>query len=341
MVRAQRTNHRNSPEFAVKVCIFGPGAIGGYIGAHLARVPGIDVSVVGRGPQLAAIRQHGLRVAGPDATFSARVRATDRPEELGQQDYVFITLKSHQVGPALGGIQSLIGPATTIIPPTTGIPFWYFHAQQGPLAGRRLDALDPGGRQWDVLGPERALGCVFWVATEVEAPGVIRHDGAGASFPIGEPNDTMSPRLERLASMMRDGGLKAPVTTNIRGWLWVKMISSLCWNPVATLGYATLGDVHAHPDAVDLVRRMMIEAENVATTLGVSLPVPIEKRIAMTRQAGGHKMSMLQDLERGRPLEIDALADSITTMREIADVKTPTIDLVLTLLRLRAGVVQK
>ncbi|MEA2728239.1 MAG: 2-dehydropantoate 2-reductase [Acetobacteraceae bacterium] len=325
----------------MKICIFGAGAIGGYIGAHLAQVPGIDVSVVARGPQLVAIREHGLRVVGPDAALVVEVRATDRPEELGPQDYVFITLKSHQVGPALGGISSLIGPQTVVIPPTTGIPFWYFYGQRGQFANHRLEPLDPGGRQWDILGPERALGCVFWVATEVEAPGVIRHDGAGASFPIGEPDDTTSPRLERLGEAMRAGGMKAPVTTNIRGWLWIKMISSLCWNPVATLGHATLGQVHEHPDAVELVRRMMIEAEDVSTALGVTLPVGREKRIAMTKLAGGHKMSMLQDLERGRPLEIDALADSIRTMREIAGVATPTIDLVLTLLRLRAGAAQK
>jgi 2-dehydropantoate 2-reductase len=336
MVLTRQKLRRAAREPAVRICIFGAGAIGGYLGAHFARVPGIQVSVVGRGPQLVAIRQHGLRIVGPDATFNINVCATDRPEELGPQDYVFITLKSHQVGPALPGIASLIGAETTVIPPTTGIPFWYFHGQKGPFADHRLQALDPGNRQGDVLGPERALGCVFWVATEVEAPGVIRHDGAGASFPIGEPDDTVSPRLERLAGAMREAMMKAPVTTNIRGWLWIKMISSLCWNPVATLGHATLGQVHEHPAAVEIVRRMMIEAENVATALGVELPVGREKRIATTRLAGGHKMSMLQDLERGRPLEIDALADSITTMREIAGVATPTIDLVLTLLRLRA-----
>lgn len=321
----------------MKIAVYGGGAIGGYIAAHLARVPEIDVSVIGRGVQLAAIRDNGLRIAGPDASFTVNLRATDRPEDLGPQDYVFITLKSHQVDAALPGIKSLIGPDTAVIPPTTGIPYWYFYGQQGSLANRRLDALDPGGRQWDMLGPERAIGCVFWVATEVEAPGIIRHDGAGASFPIGEPDDTISPRLERLAAAMRDAGLKAPANTNIRGWLWIKMISSLCWNPIATLGHATLGQVHEHPEAVEIVRRMMTEAEAVATALGVTLPVGREKRIATTRLAPGHKMSMLQDLERGRPLEIDALADSIRTMRDIAGLPTPTIDLVLTLLRLRAG----
>ncbi|MCL2429402.1 MAG: 2-dehydropantoate 2-reductase [Alphaproteobacteria bacterium] len=324
----------------MRVCIFGAGAIGGYIAAHLARAPGVEVSVVARGPHLDAMREHGLRVVGPDGMFISHVSATDRPEELGPQDYVFITLKSHQVGPALDGIATLIGPGTTVVPPTTGIPYWYFHRHPGSLAERRLGALDPGGRQWDVLGPDRALGCVYWVATEVETPGVIRHDGVGASFPMGEPDGTQSTRLGYIAGAMREGGLKAPVTDNIRGWLWIKMISSLCWNPVATLGHATLGEVHDVPDAVELVRRMMVEAEAVAGTLGVTLPVGREKRIAATQRAGGHRMSMLQDLERERPLEIDVLADSIATMRDIAGLATPTIDTVLTLLRLRAHTVR-
>ena len=154
--------------------------------------------MVGRGPHLAAIREHGPRVVGPDGTFASQLRATDRPDELEPQDYVFITLKSHQVGPALDGIATLIGPETAVIPPTTGIPHWYFHSQPWPLAGRRLVALDPGGRQWGVLG-RGALGCVYWVATKVEAHGVIRHDGAGASFPVGEPDGTLSaaPRTSR------------------------------------------------------------------------------------------------------------------------------------------------
>ncbi len=333
---AEGPGRRGAGDGAMRVCVFGAGAIGGYIAAHLARAPGVEVSVVGRGSQLAAIREHGLRVVGPDGMFTSQVRATDRAEELGPQDYVFITLKSHQVGFALDGLATLIGPETTVIPPTTGIPYWYFHGLPGSLADRRLDALDPGGRQWNVLGPDRVLGCVYWVATEVEAPGVIRHDGAGASFPMGEPDGTLSVRLERLVGAMREGGLKAPVTDNIRGWLWMKMISSLCWNPVATLGHATLGEVHEIPEAVELVRRMMVEAEAVAVALGVQLPITREKRIAATRHAGGHKMSMLQDLERGRPLEIDALAHSIATMRDIAGLATPTIDTVLTLLRLRA-----
>jgi 2-dehydropantoate 2-reductase len=320
----------------MKICVYGAGAIGGYIAAHLARVPGVDISIVGRGPHLAAIQQNGIRVVGPDVSFDAKIRATDQPGQLGPQDYIFITLKSHQVEAALGGIGSLIGPQTAIIPPTTGIPFWYFHGQPGPFANLRLDAIDPAGRLWDVLTPERAIGCVFWVATEVEAPGAVRHDGAGASFPVGEPDNSISPRLERLAAAMRGAGLKTPITDNIRGWIWIKMISSLCWNPVATLGQATLGEIHDHPDAVDVVRRMMIEAENIASALNVTLPVEREKRIAATKLAHGHKMSMLQDLERGRPLEIDALADSIRAMRDITDLPTPTIDLVLTLLKLRA-----
>ena len=255
----------------MKVCIFGAGAIGGYIGAHLARVPGIEVSVVGRGPQLAAIQEHGLRIVGPDAAFNVNVRATG---SAGRAWTTGLHFHHAEVAPGRGRAagNNVADRGWDGGDPTDDWhPVLVFSWPARDLSrNRRLEALDPGNRQWDVLGPERALGCVFWVATEVEAPGVIRHDGAGASFPIGEPDDTVSPRLERLAGAMREAGMKAPVTTNIRGWLWIKMISSLCWNPVATLGHATLGAMHEHPDAVEIVRRMMIEAENIAAALGVS-----------------------------------------------------------------------
>jgi 2-dehydropantoate 2-reductase len=171
----------------MKICIFGAGAIGGFVATHLAQVPGVDVSVVARGAQLAAIRERGLRVVTPQGETSARVQATDRPADLGPQDVVFIALKQHQVAPALDGLSALLGPQTAVVPPTTGIPYWYFHGLPGPHAGHQIDRLDPGGEQWRRLGPERALGCVYWVATEVIEPGVVHHDGHLLRFPIGEP----------------------------------------------------------------------------------------------------------------------------------------------------------
>lgn len=321
----------------MKICIFGAGAIGGFVATHLAQVPGLTVSVVARGAHLAAIRERGLRVVTPQGEKSARVQATDRPADLGPQDVVFIALKQHQVASALDGLSALLGPQTAVVPPTTGIPYWYFHGLPGPHAGHQIDRLDPGGEQWRRLGPARALGCVYWVATEVIEPGVVHHDGHLLRFPIGEPDGSTSPRIERLNEAMAAAGLNPQIVPEIRAWIWAKMISSLCWNPVATLTGATLAEMNASPEVVTIVRRMMTEADALAARVGVDrLPLSIDERIAAARNAGAHKMSMLQDLERGRPLEIDVLMESIVAMRELAQSPTPTIDDLYALLRLRA-----
>lgn len=321
----------------MRICIFGAGAIGGFVAARLAQVHGVEVSVVARGEHLAAIRERGLRLTSPSGDVTARIPATDRPETLGKQDVVFIALKQHQLTSALPGIASLLGPDTMVVPPTTGIPYWYFHGLPGPLSGRQVPRLDPGGEQWRILGPERAVGCVFWAAAEVPEPGVIHHDGELLHFPIGEPDGSESPRILRLARVMNDAGLNAPVVTDIRAWIWAKMISSLSWNPLAVLTQATMNQLTNDPAIVSLVRRVMREAEVVAEALGVqSWPIDINARIAAARNSGKHKMSMLQDWERGRPLEIDVLTESVGAMRELAGVSTPTIDEIYALLRLRA-----
>jgi 2-dehydropantoate 2-reductase len=322
----------------MRICVFGAGAIGGFVAARLAQVPGLEVSVVARGAHLEAIRARGLRLVTPEGELLARVTATDRPADLGPQDIVFIALKQHQVPQALDGLAMLIGPRTTLVPPTTGIPYWYFHGLPGPHAGRRLDRLDPGGRQWSVLGPERAVGCVYWVATEVVEPGVIHHDGRLLRFPIGEPDGSTSARLQALADAMNAAGLNAPIVDDIRAWIWAKMISSLSWNPLAVLTEATLDRLCAQPEVVALVRRLMREAEQVAEALGVERwPITTDERIAAARNAGAHRMSMLQDWQRGRALEIDVLTDSVAAMRDLAGITTPTIDEVYALLRLRAS----
>ncbi len=322
----------------MRICIFGAGAIGGFVAAHLAQVDGVEVSVVARGAHLAAIREHGLRVRSPKGELAARVRATDRAEDLGPQDIVFIALKQHQLAPALPALASLLGPDTTVVPPTTGIPYWYFHGLGGAHGGQQIERLDPGGAQWRTLGPARALGCVYWVATEVLEPGVIHHDGKLLRFPIGEPDGRVSPRLQRLADAMNAAGLNAQVVPDIRAWIWAKMISSLSWNPLAVLTGATLDRLTASPEIVAIVRRMMREAEVVAEALGVERwPISTDERIAAARNAGAHRMSMLQDWDRGRPLEVDVLTDSVAAMRDLAGVATPTIDEIYGLLRLRAS----
>ena len=323
----------------MKICVFGAGAIGGYLAVHLAQVDGVQLSVVARGAHLAAIRHGGLVLESPRGTLRARVRATDDPGELGPQDVVIVALKSHQVGAALGGIQTLLGPHTAVVPPTTGIPYWYFHALPGAFLNRQVERLDPQGLQWRQMPPQRVIGCVYWVASEVTAPGVVHHDGSLSRFPIGEPDGSTSERLTRLAGALAAAGLEAPIVPDIRAWIWAKMISSLCWNPVATLTLATLSQMTGRPEIVAIVRAMMNEADALARRFGVErTPITIDQRIAAARNAGQHKMSMLQDLERGRPLEIQVLVDSIDAMRELAPSPTPTIDTVYALLRLRATV---
>jgi len=322
----------------LRVCIFGAGAIGGFVAAHLARVGGLEVSVVARGAHLAAIRARGLRVVSPKGELQARVRASDRAEALGPQDVVFIALKQHQVAAALPDLATLIGPETTVVPPTTGIPYWYFHGLPGPNRDRQVERLDPGGAQWRTLTPERAIGCVYWVATEVVEPGVVRHDGRLLRFPIGEPDGRTSVRLQRFADAMNAAGLNAPIVPDIRAWIWAKMISSLSWNPLAVLSGASLDRLTADPAVVGLVRRLMREAEQVAEALGIGRwPITTDERIAAAGNAGAHTMSMLQDWQQGRPLEVDVLVDSIMAMRELAGVQTPTIDAVYGLLRLRTA----
>jgi 2-dehydropantoate 2-reductase len=320
----------------MNICVFGAGAIGSLIAARLARVSGVNVSVIARGKQLAAIRSNGLRVLGAGEDFSVRVTATDNPVELGPQDYVFVALKSHQFEEALDSIQPLLGPETVVIPPTTGIPYWYFHGQQGVHANRRIERLDPNGRLWAAIPPERVLGCVFRVATEVVSPGVVRQDGTYARLPVGEPDGSDSVRARRLSDVMTAAGFDSPVVNNIRSWLWIKMISSMCWNPVAVLTLATWGELSESEALLRVVRRMMTEADAVATALGGEPSISTEERIAAARAAPHHKMSMLQDLERGRPLEYQVIVASIEAMRDIAGLPTPTIDGVLALLQLRA-----
>ena len=322
----------------MRICIFGAGAIGGFVAAHLAQVDGLEISVVARGTHLAAIHARGLRVRSPQGEITAQVRATDRAEELGVQDLVFVALKQHQVAPALPALASLLGPQTTVVPPTTGIPYWYFHGLDGAHGGRQIERLDPGGAQWRTLGPARALGCVYWVATEVTEPGVIHHDGKLLRLPVGEPDGTTSPRLQRLADAMSAAGLNPQIVPDIRAWIWAKMISSLSWNPLAVLTGVTLDRLTASPAVIAIVRRLMREAELVAEALGVARwPLSTDERIAAARNAGAHRMSMLQDWNCGRPLEIDVLTDSVAAMRDLAGVPTPMIDEVYALLALRAS----
>jgi 2-dehydropantoate 2-reductase len=268
-------------------------------------------------------------------TSTAAVRASDDPQALGVQDYLVITLKAHSVPGAVPAMQPLIGKGTTVVSGVNGVPWWYFHGLDGPLADTRLASVDPGGLQWDGLGPERVLGCVVYPAAEVVEPGVIRHV-EGNRFSLGEPDGSKSARALRLAEVLAAAGLKAPVRPRIRDEIWVKLWGNLSFNPISALTHATLDVLCTDPGTRKVARDMMVEAQVIAEHLGVKFPIDVDRRIDGGAAVGAHRTSMLQDLEAGRPMEIDALVTAVQELGRLTGTPTPTIDTVLALVRLRA-----
>ena len=321
----------------MRICIFGAGAIGGYMAAKLAQA-GADVSIVARGPHLAAIRDKGLTLIEEGADpVTVQVRASDSAADLGPQDYVIVTLKAHSVPPVVGAMQPLIGAETTIVSGVNGVPWWYFHKIGGPLEGTRLDSVDPGGVQWDGFGPDRVLGCVVYPAAEVSEPGTIRHI-EGNRFSLGEPDGSKSDRATALSQALQAAGLKAPVRPKLRDEIWVKLWGNLSFNPISALTHATLDVLCTDPGTRAVARSMMVEAQQIAEKLGVTFPIDVDRRIDGGAAVGAHRTSMLQDLMAGRPMEIDALVRSVQELGRITGTATPTIDTVLALLALRGRV---
>ena len=321
----------------MKICIFGAGAIGGYMAVKLVQA-GVDVSIVARGPHLVAIQSRGLTLIEEGADpVTVQVRASANAADLGVQDYVIVTLKAHSVPPVVGAMQPLIGPDTTIVSGVNGVPWWYFHKIGGPLEGTRLRSVDPGDVQWNGFGPDRVLGCVVYPAAEVSEPGVIRHI-EGNRFSLGEPDGSKSDRANALSQVLQSAGLKAPVRPRLRDELWVKLWGNLSFNPISALTHATLDVLCTDPGTRDVARRMMIEAQAVAEKLGVSFPIDVDRRIEGGAAVGAHRTSMLQDLDAGRPMEIDALVASVQELGRITETPTPTIDTVLALVALRGRV---
>jgi len=317
----------------MKICIFGAGAIGGFIGVLLARA-GNEVSFVARGPHLAAMRAQGARLLIDGQELLARVPCTDDARELGQQDYVFITMKAHSVPAAVDSIVPLLGPETAIVTGVNGIPYWYFHGQGGLLDGVALDCIDPGGRQVKLLGVERAIGCVLNPAADLIAPGVIRHVH-GRKFPIGEPSGERTARLERLRQLMEDAGLEAPIRTDIRDEIWLKLWGNLCLSPISALTHATLDLVATDPGTRAVCRQMMAEGQQIGERIGVRFRVDADRRLDGAAAVGPHKISMLVDLETGRPMEIDPIITVVQEIGQRLGISTPTIDVVAALIKLR------
>lgn len=316
----------------MRVCIYGAGAIGGYLGVQLAQVPGVEVSLIARGAHLAAIRENGLKLQVGGRERTARLAATDDPADLGAQDYVVVALKAHQAWDAAERMAPLLGAETAVVTCQNGVPWWYFHGLEGPYADRRLASVDPDDRQWTAIGPERAIGCVVYPATEIVVPGVVQHI-YGDKFALGEPDGTSSPRCRALAEALEAGGLKAPVLDNVRDEIWLKLWGNLCFNPLSALTRATLDVVATDPGSRAVAKAMMAEAEAIARALGADFRVDIERRINGAARVGAHRTSMLQDLERGRPLEIDALLTAVQEMGRMTGAATPYIDSVLALVQ--------
>ncbi|PHQ70965.1 MAG: 2-dehydropantoate 2-reductase [Sneathiella sp.] len=322
----------------MRICIFGAGAIGGYVGAMLARQGDAEISLIARGPHLAAIRENGLTLETEGQTFVQKnVTATDNPAELGVQDFVIIALKAHSVPAVISTIQPLLGPHTAIVTAQNGVPWWYFYGVEGIHKNKRIKAADPEGVIWDGIGPERAIGCVVYPAAEVTKPGVITHR-AGDRFPVGEPSGERTDRVASLSRLLISAGLKAPVRTKIRNDIWVKLWGNLSFNPISAITNATLDKICDDPETRTLIRTMMLEAQVVGEALGVNFPIDVDKRIEGAAGVGAHKTSMLVDLESGRPMEIDAIVTSVQELGLITGCKTPAIDTVATLVKLKATV---
>ena len=317
----------------MKICVYGAGAIGGYLGAQLA-LSGVDVTLIARGPHLAAMREHGVKLLIDGEELIAHPRCTDDPAEAGPQDFVIVTLKAHSVPVVVDRMQPLLGPDTAVVTATNGVPWWYFYGLDGRWRDVRIESVDPGGAQWERLGPERAIGCVVYPATEVAEPGVIRHLD-GNRFTLGEPTGEKTERVQALSQAFISAGLRAPVR-NIRDELWVKLWGNLTFNPISALTLETLDVVATDPGTRGVARDMMLEAQAIGEKLGVRFKVDVDRRIDGAAAVGAHRTSMLQDLDKGRTMEIDALVGAVQEMGRLVDLPTPTIDVVLALVRQRA-----
>lgn len=320
----------------MKICIYGAGAIGGYMGVMLKR-GGLDVSLVARGAHLEAIKTKGLTLVTKTETITERMPASRDPRDLGRQDVVIIALKAHQAWEAAEDLKPLLGPETAVVTAQNGVPWWYFHGLDGQHADLRLRSVDPGDRQWKAIGPERVIGCTVYPATEIVEPGVVKHI-YGDQFGLGEPNRKESERLTRFADALTAGGLKPRLFSDIRDDIWLKLWGNLCFNPISALTHATLDVVATEPGTRALARSMMLEAQEIGERLGVTFRVDVERRINGAAGVGAHRTSMLQDLEKGRPLEIDALLGAVQEMGRLTETRTPYIDAVLGLVQQMASV---
>lgn len=325
----------------MKIAIIGVGAIGGFVGTRLA-LAGEDVTFIARGANLDALRTRGIRLLNADGTEESvpRVKATDNYAALGPQDMVVLAMKAHQVEAVAADVPKLFGRQTVVIPMQNGIPYWYFHGHGGALAEMRVTSVDPSGAIYDKIPCERVIGCVVYPAAELIAPGVIKHV-EGNRFPVGEPDGTTSERVAQVARCFVSAGMQAPILSDIRSEIWLKLWGNLAFNPISALSRATLAGICQYPPSHAIAAAMMSEAQSVANQLGVKFRVSLEKRIAGAEKVGHHKTSMLQDVEAARTLEVDALLGSVVELARRTHTPTPHIDTVYALTKLLAKTLEE
>ncbi len=305
----------------MRFVIAGAGAIGGYIGAKLAKA-GLDVVLFARGPHLRAIEEHGVRVLEDGGAFEVRPAATGDLRSIGAADVVVLGVKAHSLPALAPELAPLFTADTVVLSTQNGIPWWYFQRHGGELEGLRLERVDPGGVISAAIEPRRIVGSLVYFATEIAAPGVIRHI-EGNRIALGELDGGRSERVRRIADALAAAGFRAPITTRIRTEIWVKLLGNVVFNPISALTGGTLEELARHPDVSRAVREVMTEAEAVARRLGIELPITIDQRIAGAARVGAHKTSMLQDYEAGRPMEIEAVVGAVVELGDRLGVPMP------------------
>jgi 2-dehydropantoate 2-reductase len=296
----------------MRTLIAGAGAIGGYIGACMARA-GQDVTLFARGPHLAAMRERGLRVISAEGDFEVRPQLVGNLSEASVPDVIVIGVKAHGLTGLAPQLKPLIGPNTTVVSTQNGVPWWYFQIGAGEHTGLHLESVDPGGVIGTAIDPARVVGSIVYLGTEIAEPGVIRHT-EGNRISLGEPDGTRSERCKEIATAMIAAGLRCPVSVRLRNEIWVKLLGNVAFNPLSALTRGTLAQMARDPDICSVVRNIMAEVETVANRLGAEIPITLEQRIAGAEKVGEHKTSMLQDFEAGRPMELEPVVGAVVEL---------------------------
>ena len=305
----------------MKFAIVGAGAIGAFVGAMLAK-SGEDVTLIARGPHLRAMQQHGVRVRGEIGEFEAHPAATDDPANVGEVDVVLLTLKAHSLPVMAPRLAPLVGQQTSVVSAQNGIPWWYFYRHGGPLEGTQLESVDPGGVITQHIDSARVIGCIIYPSTSIIEPGVIEQT-EGNRFTIGEPDGSKSERCRALADVFIKAGLRCPIRTNIRHDMWVKLMGNVAYNPISALTRSTLIEIVQCPETREFAAAIMRESESVAQKLGIEMGVSVEQRLAGAEKVGHHKTSMLQDVEAGKPTELEAIVGAVVELGEKLGLSLP------------------